>query len=86
MKQTRKERVDFIFPPTQRTIVTDELQAVGHQADHFSIEPAGFVHAGKSTVYHQHAVQLSASDLLEELGAVAGLGLDQFSEGGKRIP
>lgn len=74
-------RRTVVFP--RRTIVAYEFDTLGQQADDFGIEPSRYVHARKSAVYHEHAVQLTALQFFKKLGTGAGLGLDQFGVAGE---
>jgi hypothetical protein len=70
----------------RRTIVAYEFQTFWQQADHLGIEPSRYVHAWKSAVHNQNTIQLSAFQFFKKLGTGGGLGLNQISEGGKRLP
>ena len=66
--------------------MTYELQRLWQDGDQLVIHPSCGAYARKGAINGQHTIQGTALALLDELGAVGGLGRDELGEAGEGIP
>ena len=87
MKPERWERTDSSRTKgTQLTIVSNELERLGQVLQQLFIKSSGDTNRIEGTISCHHPIELTIVTLLDEVGSIGSLWLDQFSEFTQRFP